>query len=111
VFAATSLDGFLYIFDLSVSTSAPVNTLEAPAVTSTQDGHAQGQRASGMKSNKVKRIGLTGLAFNKRQRDLVAAIDLTGRVHIWRLSWGLSNRQKTDQAVLDALGNVLGETD
>ena len=42
-----------------------------------------------------------GLAFNKKQRDLIAACDNDGRVHIWRLSWNLSNRQLNEESYLN----------
>ena len=89
VFAAASSDGFLYIFDLSVSTAAPCATLEAEAP-------ADGGRTA-------RRPALTDVCFNPRQRDLIAAADKGGRVHTWRLGWALSNRQMHDQAALDSV--------
>jgi len=89
VFAAASSDGFVYIFDLSVSTAAPCATLEAEAP-------ADGGRSA-------RRPALTDVCFNPKQRDLLAAADKGGRVHTWRLGWTLSNRQMNDQAALDAV--------
>ena len=31
------------------------------------------------------RSGITSIAFNRKQRDLLCACDYLGRVHIWRL--------------------------
>ena len=47
------------------------------------------------------------MAFNRKQRDLFAACDLDGRVHIWRLGWKLANKGPTEQSALDALGNIV----
>jgi len=69
VFATTSSDGFLYIFDLLVSSLAPTAMLECP---------------SGLRS------GLTGIAFNTKQREFIAACDQRGNVHLWKLNYNLS---------------------
>ena len=58
-----------------------------------------------------RRVGLTSLAFNPKQRDLIAGCDLLGRVHIWRLSWELSNKSATELAVLNELGNINASTE
>ena len=56
-------------------------------------------------SIKNQRAGITGIAFNKKQRDLIAACDFYGRIHVWRLSWSLSHRLPTEVAFLDELSN------
>ena len=48
---------------------------------------------------------MTSLAFNRRQRDLLAACDHLGRVHVWRLTWGLSHKGNDEQTLLDAVGS------
>ena len=76
VFAATSSDGFLYLFDLQATSLAPVAMLEPPSSSS---GPSQ---RSGM--------GLTGVAFNSKQREFIAACDYLGNIHIWKLTFDLS---------------------
>ena len=73
VFATTSTDGFLYIFDLQTSSLAPSATLECP----------------NDRPNEL-RTGLTGIAFNTKQREFIAACDQKGNVHIWKLNFDLS---------------------
>ena len=90
VLAAASSDGFVYVFDLSKTTAAPVATLEAL----TMDGASSARPV------------LTDVSFNAKQRDLLAACDTSGRVHTWRLGWELSNRQMADQEVLERLGSL-----
>ena len=47
-----------------------------------------------------------GLAFNHKQRDLIAACDFLGRVHIWKLSWLLSSRGEDELNYLNKIGHV-----
>jgi WD40 repeat protein len=127
VFAVGSADGFLYVFDISVSMTSPVAILEAlvnPVVSrdagsvgtgtdaaggaAAADGATGGRAAGGLKAHQQagitrRRVGITGLAFNHKQRDLIAACDVLGRVHIWKLSWKLSNRENYEQSILDNL--------
>lgn len=113
VFASASSDGLLCIYDLQANTVAPVCMLESlmnpptpgsgatdsTSITASSSGRAQ------------RRVGLTSLAFNPKQRDLIAGCDLLGRVHIWRLSWELSNKSATELAVLNELGNIHAATE
>ncbi len=133
VFASASLDGFIYIFDLQQSSSGPVVMLEAltnPVLiddvvnndtsTSSSTSNTTSNSSSSSGNNKSnnnsrfrqlqqgmsRRVGITGLAFNHKQRDLLAACDLLGRIHIWRLNWVLANKSPLEQAELDKLGNT-----
>lgn len=94
VFAAAAHDGCVHVFDLLQSAVGPVATLSAPAVT-----------AAGPSSE--ARAQLTAFAFNKRQREFLAACDNNGDVHIWKLSWDLSNRQPREDELLAALGDIV----
>ena len=129
VFAATSSDGFLYIYDLTVSQLSPAAVLECPlhppataaaaadgGAGSTTDSGAQSRKSASKHSAASKRggagesthnrVSITGLAFNHKQRGLIAACDYLGRVHIWKLSWKLSNIHADEQNLLDAIGNI-----
>ena len=138
MFATGSSDGFLYIFDLSASMSTPAAILEAQAApvvvstsstgtgtgsggtsSSTSEGGAavnngtngsntEGRTMKQVQQGLARRVGITGLAFNHKQRDLVAACDAWGRIHIWRLTWMLANKLSTEQGELDSLGKAGG---
>lgn len=54
----------------------------------------------------ISRPGVTGISFNLRQRDMFAACDSNGGVHIWKLDWALANSGVADQNVLDRLGSA-----
>jgi WD40 repeat protein len=125
VFAAASSDGLLFIYDLRASGVAPVKVVEAPltsphaaalaspATDSRADkAHSRAGRAEQLHtgSGSCGRAGLTGIAFSPRQRDLVAACDWLGRVHIWKLGWRLANRYRDEQAILNEIGNVGGSS-
>ena len=110
VFACASADGYVYIFDLSLTTAAPVIVLDAQTTGEAGTNSRSQQVDSPGKSSTSKsrdafsgRPALTGLAFNSRQRDLIAACDETGFVHIWRLGSLLANRNASDQTALDEL--------
>ena len=88
VFAATSSDGFLYLFDLRASSLAPVAMLEAPS------SHNSNSNSS----------GLTGVAFNTKQREFIAACDYLGNIHIWKLNFDLASSSSSQ-------GGVAGEVE
>lgn len=126
VFAVASAEGFLYIYDLLSNTTSPVAMLEAPLVPPVSldeesDANPTSPVGRGKKSSSrtradqkksaiaegdVNRVGITGIAFNQKQRDLIAACDHLGRIHIWRLNWKLSNLQQGEQVLLNVFGNV-----
>jgi len=116
VFAAASADGFLYIYDLASSITIPTVTLEAVVpsniLSSEPMDTTTGRSGKTLKSgnNSSRRRSLSKLAFNHRQRDLIAACDVSGRVHIWRLSWKLSNRGEQDLKALDNIVRYRSET-
>lgn len=112
VFAASSMDGFIYLFDLSVSSSEPTDVLEAfnsadntipNSASSANTGKSGGNINNKSKS---KRVAVTGIAFNHKYK-FIAACDISGCVHIWRLNWRLSNKQKIDDIVMNEFVNVL----
>ena len=63
-------------------------------------------RRGGSQSNPVY-----ALVFNPRQRDFVATGNGAGVVHVWRLSWRLSNLQAGEQNDLEALMKNTDEVD
>lgn len=128
VFAATSSDGFLYVYDLHANPLTPVVTLECPlqppvsssaggegAVeakeTSSRGAKKSGGKRGGAGESTHNRVTITGLAFNPRQRGLVAACDYLGRVHMWKLSWRLANVRPGEQAALDAIASIYGSSE
>lgn len=117
VFAASSADGFLYIYDMSSTESTPIIVLEAPALAlalgdQSEQSHALAAEQRRNKNTQAqaqaqggKRAAFSGIAFNRKQRDLIAACDTAGRVNIWRLSWGLSHPTKGEFEYLKAVND------
>jgi hypothetical protein len=115
VFAASSVDGFLYIYDMSRTESTPIIVLEAPPLALGDQSEQALALAAEQRRNKNtmsqahaqvgKRAAFSGIAFNRKQRDLIAACDTAGRVNIWRLSWGLSHPTKGEFEYLKAVND------
>ncbi len=92
IFAVGSLDGCIYIYDLSANSQLPVEILQVP------------DRNIGYNSsNIVERKGIASIAFNSKRNNLISACDYSGRVHIWNLNWMLSNLQSNEQSKLDSI--------
>lgn len=112
VFAAASRDGFVYIFDLLVSRSGPVAVLEVPAAESwvgSLSGRKAGSRSGSSSTSRAStsRVRISGLAFNKKQRDLLAVCDDAGRVLVYRLGWSMANKAGPhEQALIDRIGRI-----
>jgi hypothetical protein len=47
------------------------------------------------------RVGITSISFNNIQRNFIAACDYSGRCHIWRLNTHLSNKQGSEDVLLN----------
>lgn len=103
VFAVATSDGFIFIYDLKESLLLPVVTLHVSQTIAS--GEEEKKRGA---TSKHADIPLTALAFNHKQRDLIAACDWLGRIHVWKLSWRLCNRQRDEQQMLDDLGKLSG---
>jgi len=99
VFAAAGGQGSLFLFDLAEDEGSPVAVLPVPPLSDAGDGSAAANNSSTSKggarrNNKggAGRLpGLTSVAFNRKQRGLVAAADAAGRVHVWKLGWSLTS--------------------
>lgn len=109
VFAAGSAEGLLYLYDMTSPISTPIAALEAPTAGEDDLSQAQAQKqgSQGRRASSIthRRSGLTGIAFNRKQRDLIAACDSSGRVHIWKLSWGLSHSTHPEFEFVKVLNN------
>ena len=106
VFASASSEGFVFFFNLGVSTNGPVSWVQvpSPAARVSSDNNRQGHEATST------RPGVTGISFNVKQRDMFAACDTSGAVHIWKLDWSLANASGPEQiAILDRLGSGKSE--
>ena len=132
VFACSTNEGFIYIFDLVENPKLPVAILEANekfvSTLSPQQLAAQpneessllnnnnnGTNASekntrskqkGIENYENKKNSILDFAFNHKQRDLIAASDYYGKVFIWKLNWKLSNRSRSENDLLSALANI-----
>jgi WD repeat-containing protein 34 len=100
VFAAASADGYVYLYDLAQSLTTPAAVLDTAAAGMNEGGSV---RRSDTRQQQQQRVGLTALAFNHRQRDLLAACDRQGKIHLWRLSWKYSNRQDHDANLMESI--------
>jgi WD40 repeat protein len=106
VFAAGSAEGLLYLYDMTSPISTPIVALEAPtAEEDPSQAQKQGLQARRASAINHRRSGLTGIAFNRKQRDLIAACDSSGRIHIWKLSWSLSHSTHPEFEFVKALNN------
>eukprot|EP00605_Chrysophyceae_sp_TOSAG23-4_P002460 GSChrysophyteH1.ASY1.ANO1.2719.1 assembled CDS len=91
VFAAASSTGYIYIFDLAQRATGPVAALDVPIGKSRK------------RNNSRKRVGFSGMAFNRRQRGMLAACDYAGKVHIWRLGWAYTSKKSGEQTMLEQM--------
>lgn len=85
VFAVAGDDGIVRIYDLSNTQSMiPAAELDIPVVSNST------------------RSRICALQFNPKQRDFFACGDADGHIHIWQLSWGLSNAGPFEQGLLQS---------
>lgn len=104
VFATASASGFVHLFDLAATENGPVASLECPAAADDAQQQQQQQRGKGPRaSDGERRAAISSLAFNRKQRGLLAACDVAGRVHIWKLGFALSSRGPGEAAAVAAL--------
>jgi WD40 repeat protein len=103
VFIAGSKDGFVYVFDMLVSSSAPVSILQLPPYSVTEPNISSNKKSAHTLSSHGR---VTSIAFSRKQRDLVAVSDHFGRIHIWRLGWDLSNKKPGEETFLRNLANI-----
>ena len=82
--------GAVRIFDLGASTTDAVVELHVPTP-----------------KNGTENERVLALQFNPKQRDFLACGDAAGRVHVWQLSWRLSNAQPAELENLEAFSNNL----
>lgn len=87
VFASAGDGGVVRVHDLgSAQSMVPVVELKPPLMLAKPGAHAR----------------ILTLKFNHKQRDFLACGDAFGHVHIWQLSWELSNAIPYETEVLQA---------
>ena len=107
VFATASTVGFIYLFDLAVQATGPIAALEVPAKADGDQGAGDADMSAASKSRRKgrsgnsRRTGFSGLAFNRKQRGLLAACDYKGNVHIWRLGWSFTSKRAEESTMLE----------
>jgi hypothetical protein len=107
LFGVTTSNGYVILFDLRDAINKPTALISSStSQNSTIDDKSRDSKKRSNRNDKNHTVPLTGLAFNHKQRDLIAASDWNGRVHIWKLSWHLANKHTDEQAVLDQIGNL-----
>lgn len=91
-------DGGIFIYDLLQSPVIPVASAQLPR------GHAGDGRTQLVDVGDKGAAGAAySVAFNPRQRDLLATGDSRGKVIIWRMSWRLANKRPGEEAGLARL--------
>ena len=93
VFAVAGDNGTVLLYDLG-GTKAMVPVAEL--------------RNSGVSAAPASYTRILSLQFNHKQRDFLAAGDAAGQVHIWQLSWELSNAASRESEILNAYMNIEG---
>lgn len=94
-------DGGIFIYDLLQSPVIPVACARLPRGQDTDDP-SRSSRLVDVSGGKGGAPAYS-VAFNPRQRDLLATGDGRGRVIIWRLSWRLANKRPGEDAGLERL--------
>jgi WD40 repeat protein len=89
VFACVSENGKLYIYDLAISQSTPVEEFFA---TSTESVPAR------------------TLAFNPMRKEWIAVGDKNGQVSIWKLKSCYTQQSLKDLPTLEELNSIVGFT-
>lgn len=86
VFAVAGDKGLVHIYDLgSTRPMVPAVDLKLPPTSCTNAP-----------------VRIASLQFNHKQRDFLACGDALGRVHVWQLSWELSNADPNEIEVFRA---------
>ena len=91
-------DGGIFIYDLLQSSVIPVASAYLPSGSA----DLPSSRASGFGEKAVCGAAYS-VAFNPKQRDLLATGDSKGRVIIWRVSWRLANKRPGEDDGLEQL--------
>jgi len=108
VFATASSTGHIYVFDLAVRATGPVVALEVPGkpehmAADESGGLVAGRSRQRKRGDVTRRVGFSGMSFNRKQRGMLAACDYEGKVHIWRLGWGFSSKKPEELALLESM--------
>ena len=106
VFAASSMSGCVFLYDLVENENSPTAVLEVPPEMTDNGSEADSKIRPGTKKAKRTSALLSDLSFNRRQRGFVAAADLSGAVHIWRLGWGLTAATQSEAEKLEAMESL-----
>lgn len=65
-----------------------------------------GGGSGGNNGTAVAPVCVTGLAFNHKHRDVLAAVDWLGRAHVWRLSASLCTRKRDELSRWERVGRT-----
>ena len=80
MFAVAGDEGVMQIYDLRAQSTRPVAELKLPGETPR----------------------VLSIEFNPKMREFIACGDSSGHVHLWQLSWGLSNPVPLEHEILQA---------
>ena len=112
VWACSSSNGNVFIFDYFVSKCVPVQTLDIESSINSfnlknSDPILKTKKENIAKYDKSKKenSGITDIAFNPKQRDFIASATITGEIHIWKMSSHFPKLE--EQSIIDELGNTI----
>lgn len=128
VLAAATGDGAVSVFDLFASTGAPAAVLRVDGSYDGAPSHASGSTAvSGAAAagpgtphadaavaallDAGGMPAATAVAFNPKQRRLLAVGDAAGRLHIWKLAWRLGAEQPQELRALSLFSQTAVRSD
>jgi len=99
VFATSSMNGFVAIYDLTSPTASPIYQFDVQSDFSRHRKGEDGNTAAAFGSG----AGITNISFNSARKNLFAACDSNGNIHVYKLNRFLSNQnlQNSNQTQLD----------
>ncbi|KAJ1554981.1 hypothetical protein HK405_003529, partial [Cladochytrium tenue] len=108
VFVTAAADGNLYFYDVTRNRAIPVAVVGASEAGSGAGRHTTaGETATAAAAAaSLAGRGATGVAFNARRADLLAACGADGRVRVWRVSTALRECDGREAGVIEALAKV-----
>jgi hypothetical protein len=113
VWACSSANGYIFIFDYLISKCGPLQVLGIESSINSYNLKNNNHMTKNSNDNNAKyemkheNIGITDIAFNHKQRDFIAASTINGEIIIWKMSSHFSSKSIEEQGLIDELGNTI----
>jgi WD40 repeat protein len=123
VLAAGCADGRVAVYDLYRSTGQPVTVLwsdaaavavaggVAPGGPSHPTAVSAAAASASASSSSSSRPPVTSVAFNPRQRRVLATADSSGRILVWKLGWRFGRPEEREEVALERFLATATEVD